>query len=144
MSDISLTTLPMAVAAASAREAFCEMTTTASALPKLNECPTVPDEVQTENGFFLGSNSRAIFSEKGKANFMPAGILILMYVINILAGLQENLRNLKYLSFFYYFNPSKLLVHGELDSLAWFVFLGTFIVSTSLAIFWFNKRDISV
>jgi ABC-2 type transport system permease protein len=86
----------------------------------------------------------AVFSEKGKANFMPAGILILMYVINILAGLQESLRNLKYFSFFYYFNPSKLLVHGELDNLAWFVFLGTFIVSTSLAIFWFNKRDISV
>lgn len=86
----------------------------------------------------------SLFSDKGRANFIPAGILILMYVINIIAGLQENLKNLKYISFFYYYNPSKLLVHGQLDNLAWWVFLGTFIVATTLAAFWFSKRDIAV
>lgn len=85
----------------------------------------------------------AIFSDKGRANFIPAGILILMYVINIISGLQENLKNLKYLSFFYYYNPSKLLVRGQIDNLAWWVFLGTFIIATILAAIWFTRRDIA-
>lgn len=85
-----------------------------------------------------------IFSEKGRANFIPAGILILMYVLNIVAGLKENLKDLKYFSFFYYYNPGKLLVYGEVPSLAWWVFGGTFVVATLLAAIWVSKRDFTV
>jgi hypothetical protein len=79
----------------------------------------------------------SLFSEKGRANFIPAGILVLMYVLNIVAGLKDNLKNLKYFSFFYYYNPGKFLVYGEVDNRAWWVFLGTFLVATILAAIWF-------
>lgn len=85
-----------------------------------------------------------IFSEKGRANFAPAGILILMYVANILAGLKENLKNLKFTSFFYYYNPSKILVHGQIDKWSWVVFFGVGIFFTVLSAIWFSKRDIAV
>jgi len=94
--------------------------------------------------FSLSMFFSTIFSEKGRANFIPAGILILMYVLNIIAGLKENLKNLKYGSFFYYYNPSKLLVHGEIDSLAWWIFGGVFLVAAVLALIIFQKRDIAV
>jgi len=85
----------------------------------------------------------AIFSEKGKANFAPVGILILMYVINMISSIQPNLEKIKYVSFFYYFNPSNALIHGNIDPLAWVVFLGSFLVFTSLAVYLFNKKDIA-
>ena len=42
------------VATASARDTSFEITVAASALPKLSECPTVPDEVQTPVGVSSG------------------------------------------------------------------------------------------
>ena len=86
----------------------------------------------------------AIFSEKGKANFTVLGILIVMYFINIIALLKDNLDKLKYLSFFYYFNYNDILVHNKIDHLTWWVFIGTFVVSTVVALIWFNKRDIAI
>ncbi len=85
-----------------------------------------------------------ILNERGKANFIPAGILIFMYVLNIIAGLKESLENLRYLSFFYYFNPNKILVFGEIDKYSWWVFIGTFVITTILSAIWFQKRDIAV
>lgn len=94
--------------------------------------------------FSLSIFFSALFSEKGRAIFVPAAILILMYVLNIISGLKESLKNLKYGSFFYYYNPSKLLIHGEIDKWAWVVFGGTIIVGTVLALIWFKKRDITI
>ncbi len=85
-----------------------------------------------------------IFSEKGKVYFITAGILILMYVVNIISALKENLEDLRYGSFFYYFNPTNALVHNKIDNLAYYVFLGTFVTTTILAVIWFEKRDIAV
>ncbi|PIZ00099.1 hypothetical protein COY62_04420 [bacterium (Candidatus Howlettbacteria) CG_4_10_14_0_8_um_filter_40_9] len=86
----------------------------------------------------------AILSEKGRANFIPAAVLILMYFGNILGGLRENLRDIRYGSFFYYFQPNKVLVHGEIIDYAWIVFLGTGIIFSILSVIWFSKRDIAV
>ena len=61
ISSTILTLLPMAVAAASAREVEGEKTMTASAYPKLRECPTVPEEVQTPRGVSSGRMEKAIF-----------------------------------------------------------------------------------
>lgn len=85
-----------------------------------------------------------IFSEKGKANFVPAGILVLMYVLNILSGIKESLDKLKYASFFHYFNPSRVLVYGEIEKYSWTIFLSVFAVATLMAAIWFEKRDIAV
>ena len=91
--------------------------------------------------FSLSVLFSAIFSDKGKVYFLTGGLLVLMYVLNIVASLKESLTDLKYLSFFYYFNSSKTLVHNEIDQWAYVVFLGVAVVTTFLAILIFKKRD---
>ena len=94
--------------------------------------------------FSIASLLSAIFSEKGKAYFITAGIIIVMYVLNIMATLKESLVDLKYFSFFYYYDYTKALFDNQIDDLAFWVFLGVSVVCTALAVFWFSKRDISV
>ncbi|MDZ7586371.1 MAG: ABC transporter permease subunit, partial [Patescibacteria group bacterium] len=66
----------------------------------------------------------SIFSDKGKVFFITGGLLIVMYVLNILAAIKESLSDLKYASFFYYFNPSKALIYNQIDHWSYLVFLG--------------------
>lgn len=94
--------------------------------------------------FGLSMLSSAVFSEKGRAIFATSGILIVMYFINIIALLKESLDKIKYFSLFYYFNYNDILVHNKVDHWSWWVFIGTFLVSSLAALVWFNKRDISV
>lgn len=86
----------------------------------------------------------SIFSEKGRVYFASVGILILMYVLNIIANLKENLSDLKYASFFHYFDTSKALVENNIDGLSIWVFVGVSVVFTILAAIWFSKRDITI
>lgn len=86
----------------------------------------------------------SIFSEKNKVTFLVVGILIFMYVLNIVSGLKESLDKLKYFSFFYYFNPPQVLVHNKVDCQSLIVFLSVFLVATFLALIWFKKRDIAI
>ena len=58
MSEISLTLLPIADAAESARVADGDRTHTASAFPKLNEGPTEADDVQIPMGVSSGLISK--------------------------------------------------------------------------------------
>ena len=90
---------------------------------------------------FLAS---AIFSDKGKPNFIVTGIIILMYVLKILASLKPSLDKLKFYSFMYYYDPSSTLGSGAAlaHNMLW-VFLGTSVISTLLAVWWFNRRDIT-
>ncbi|MBA7644330.1 hypothetical protein ES703_52072 [subsurface metagenome] len=57
--------MPIAVAAASARAVDLESTITASALPWLRECPTVPEEVQMPMGVYLPLTSSPTVPVKG-------------------------------------------------------------------------------
>ncbi|MCL5093911.1 MAG: ABC transporter permease [Patescibacteria group bacterium] len=93
--------------------------------------------------YSLGVLFSSIFSEKGKVYLATSGILILMYVLNIIAVLKDNLKDLKYFSFFHYYNPSEVLVKGKIDWLGVWIFLLVAFVSTVLAAFWFKKRDIA-
>ncbi len=90
---------------------------------------------------FLASS---IFSEKGKANMVVGGFLVLMYVINLLATLVEKYKNFKYLSLFYYFDTTKALAENKLDPVSLYVLLGTALATTILAVYWFKKRDVAV
>lgn len=92
----------------------------------------------------IGFLSSAIFSEKGKANFTAAGIIIVMYVLNVVSGLKEGLENLKYLSFFHYYAPGTVLTKSVFVDYTFWVFLGCIVVTATAAAFWFNKRDIAV
>ena len=94
--------------------------------------------------FSLSIFFSTIFSDKGKVYFLSGGILVLMYVLNIIAALKDNLSDLKYFSFFYYFNPNKALIYQQIDHLAYWVFLGTAFVFAIMAAVWFSKRDIAV
>lgn len=86
----------------------------------------------------------AIFSDKGKVFFISGGLLVLMYVINIIASIKDSLSDLKYASFFYYFNPSKALIHNQIDHWSYLIFIGLALVLTIVGAIWFSKRDITI
>jgi hypothetical protein len=94
--------------------------------------------------YSLATLFSVVFSEKGKATMFSGGILILMYVIQIISSLNDNLKNLEYTSFFHYFIGSDLLgknIYSEYS----LIFFGVFaVVATLGALFWFNRRDLSV
>lgn len=94
--------------------------------------------------FSLSMLASSIFSEKGKSNFTVGGIIILMYVINVVATFKENLKDLRYLSFFYYYDFSAALNKNTIDNTAIWVFLGVSVVATVLGAIWFMRRDIAV
>lgn len=86
----------------------------------------------------------AIFSEKGRAYTAAGGILILMYVLNLIASLKEEWENLKYVSFFYYYDFNKALIDAHIDWLPVVVFVSVAVVCTTVGAIWFYKRDIAV
>ncbi len=85
-----------------------------------------------------------ICSEKGKATMITSGVLLLMYVLNIIANLNTSLANIKYLSFFHYFNGPELLNKNSLATYAIFVLGGFAVVATVVAAVRFARRDLSV
>jgi ABC-2 type transport system permease protein len=93
--------------------------------------------------YSLAFMASAILSEKGKVYASTAILLIVMYVANVLSQLHANLDNLKYFSFFYYFNNSDALTKGLLHPSAFYVFIGVAIVSVAIGAIVFNRRDIN-
>lgn len=94
--------------------------------------------------FSLAMLFSAIFSEKSKAYMTTGGILIVMYVLNIVASLKDSLKDLKYLSFFYYYDPDQALIKNIINETGVLVFVITAVVCTIVAAIWFKKRDIAV
>ncbi|MBU0670624.1 MAG: ABC transporter permease subunit [Patescibacteria group bacterium] len=86
----------------------------------------------------------AIFSEKSRVYMATGGILILMYVINIIVAFKENLENLKYFSFFYYYDFNQAIIHGELNTTAVVLFASVAVACMAAGAVWFEKRDIAV
>lgn len=85
-----------------------------------------------------------IFSEKGKASMVTGGILTLMYVLSIISSLQNNLKNLQYLSFFHYFNGTDLLAKNIVPDYMVLILSGFAIIASIVALMIFRKRDLSV
>lgn len=94
--------------------------------------------------FSLAFMFSAIFSERSKPYMFVGGILLLMYVANIIANLKESLINLKYFSFFYYYNQNQALIHNNLEQQSIVVFIIVAIICTIIGLIFFNKRDIAV
>jgi ABC-2 type transport system permease protein len=94
--------------------------------------------------FSMASFFSAIFSERGRAIFATTGIIITMYALNIISGLKDSLKNLKYFSFFHYLNAPQVLGKNQIVDYTFLVFGGVIIVFTLAAALWFNKRDIAV
>ncbi|NDC22238.1 hypothetical protein EBZ57_02600 [bacterium] len=86
----------------------------------------------------------AIYSEKSKVYFWTGGILVSMYVANIVSGLVNGLKNLEYVSLFHYFSADKAIVQGQLSLQSILVFISLSIISLLIGYAVFIKRDISV
>jgi ABC-2 type transport system permease protein len=86
----------------------------------------------------------SLTSKKSLVSFISVGIIVLMYVLNIVANLKESVESIKYSSFFYYYNPTNLLGNGEILDYTYLAFGGTILLSTIAAWYIFNRRDIAV
>jgi ABC-2 type transport system permease protein len=89
--------------------------------------------------FFLS----AIFSDRGKVYFISVALIVVMYAINIVSSLKDSLKDLKYVSFFSYFNANDLLIRNQIDKVGIVVFISVIIVFSILGLFFFNNRDIA-
>lgn len=92
--------------------------------------------------FSVGVLLSAISSERSRVYMSIGGILIAMYVLNLVSALKDNLGNLRYLSFFHYFDPVQALVHNTMSIVAILVFIGVTIVCAIVGAILFSKRDI--
>lgn len=85
-----------------------------------------------------------IFSEKGRSNMVVGGVVAVMYVLSVVASLKDSLTNLKYFSFFNYFNGSDLLAKNTFPDYAIVVFIGFSILASVIAWYRFKNRDLAV
>jgi ABC-2 type transport system permease protein len=83
-----------------------------------------------------------VFKEKSKATFLIGGVLLLMFVLKIVAGLKESLEFLKYLSFFHYYDPTLAIDKLNVVSGSLLMFAGSIIITFIIALLWFNKQDV--
>ncbi len=67
-----------------------------------------------------------------------------MYVLNVISTFKESLKDLRYLSFFHYYDYTAAMLDNKLDSQAIWVFLGVSLVATVLGALWFMRRDVAV
>ena len=86
----------------------------------------------------------AYFSEKSKVYGVAGGIFVVMYVLNIISALKDNLADFKYFSFFHYFDAASTLTKGILRAESIWVFTGIAVASTLVAVWRFKKRDVAV
>ena len=86
----------------------------------------------------------AIFSEKSRVYMITGGILLVMYVLNIVAAIKANLNDLKYISFFHHYSYNDALIRNTINSTNVLVFVVVAVVCTAAAAMWFKKRDIAV
>jgi ABC-type transport system involved in multi-copper enzyme maturation permease subunit len=93
--------------------------------------------------FGLSMLTSAFFSDKGKALFLTIGVLLMMYVVNIVALLKASLENIKFASYFYYFDYSGMLLDGKIGKASVMFFILAFLGFSTVATTWFIKRDIA-
>ncbi|MCX6809992.1 MAG: ABC transporter permease subunit [Candidatus Berkelbacteria bacterium] len=86
----------------------------------------------------------SLFSSRGKVYGISGILFVAMYVLFILVSLKDSLKNLQYISFFYYYNINDALIHNKIDGLSVFVFLSIGLIASLLALIIFLDRDFAV
>lgn len=86
----------------------------------------------------------AVFSERSRVYMLCGGLLVGMYVIKIISALKESLENLKYFSFFYYYDANRALVENIVNGKSFVVFVSVAVVCTVIGMLVFRKRDVAV
>jgi ABC-2 type transport system permease protein len=94
--------------------------------------------------FSLAMLVSAMVSERSKVYIVVSAVLLVMYVLNVLAGVKDSLHNLRYASFNYYLDASHVLTGSPIMWRSVLVFVGVVVVCTALAAGIFNRRDMSV
>lgn len=85
----------------------------------------------------------SLSSARGRPMAITGGILIIMYALNIFSSFQESVENLKYASFFHYYDFAAAAVNNQLGALNVAVFLVVGIITTAIGAYVFVKRDIT-
>jgi ABC-2 type transport system permease protein len=94
--------------------------------------------------FSMSMMFSSFFSDKSKVYMAGGGVLLGMYVLNVIALINENLEVLKYFSFFHYYAYADALAKQSLYGTGCLVFLGVSIICSVTGLWWFQKRDIAV
>ena len=94
--------------------------------------------------FSMSMMFSSFFSDKSKVYMASGGVLLGMYVLNVIALLKENLEVLKYFSFFHYYAYSDALTEQSLYTTGCLVFLGVSVICSLTGLLWFRRRDIAV
>lgn len=92
----------------------------------------------------VGFAVSAFASERARVYGPVGGIVMLMFVVNILSSLKPALDGLKYTSLFYYFNAGDMMVKQQFNKAGVAVFAITAIVGFAIGLVTFNRRDISI
>lgn len=86
----------------------------------------------------------ACVSSAGRASALSAGVLLISYALFIVASLSPDLDALKYFSLFHYFAPGDIVKNVRLGWESVVVFGGVSIVTATIGLIAFKKREIQV
>jgi ABC-2 type transport system permease protein len=85
-----------------------------------------------------------LVSERGKALALSLGFFISSYIMYALGNINDTIKGYQWLSIFKYYKPVDALNNRTVDISDMFVLLGVFLVTITLGLLWFRRRDISV
>ncbi|MDP2683764.1 MAG: ABC transporter permease subunit [bacterium] len=86
----------------------------------------------------------AIFSERSKVYMFMGGMMVGMYILQIVASINEKWDYVQYFSFFYYYDYNKAILENSIDPINILLFSAVIIICTIVGAYWFNKRDIAI
>lgn len=86
----------------------------------------------------------AMVSERSRAYMITGGILVVMYVLNLVATFKESLDWLKFISFFHYDSSYDAISQNILSGRNILVFGAAIVICTAIGAVVFTKRDIAV
>lgn len=93
--------------------------------------------------YTMATACSVFFTARSKATMTVSGVLVLMYVLNVVSGLNENLERLRYVSIFNYFNGAELLGRAVYPVHMFTVLGGATLILIAFSLWWFNRRDYS-
>ncbi len=83
------------------------------------------------------------FLDRGRAGGLAAGILIVMYLLNVIAQLSPDLRDLARLSAFHYFDLKPVIDTGTYPVASSLLYLAVAIGGWLVALALFRRRDLA-
>jgi ABC-type transport system involved in multi-copper enzyme maturation permease subunit len=92
----------------------------------------------------MGFMFSAFYSDRGKAVFTVVGILIFSYALDVLANFNDFIEKLDFLSLFKYYDPYPYISTASIDWSDLAVYAGIIIITSTVAIIRFQRRDIAV